>query len=305
MGNTKILTPEFKSAFRIADASMDHGFVISDATMAEAPLEWKSQAAEPIKSKRDIEMIINYLLEKRRYRDALMFVSGINFGLRVSDLTQLKFGHLIRPDGSFKDAFYIREIKTARKRGKNDKIVTETGEVQYKLKAPRRVFVNQTVQEMLRIYCNSLSEIRLDDYLFPGRKPGSVLSYPQIYNIFMTLLDHSPETMKPGILADRLTRPVHASTHMLRKTFAYHFIMSQKDQARAIQYLQMCFGHSSQLITLAYAGITDDEIENLVLTMNLGGDVLGLDTEGMMAPVSEQETEGNVVELKIPARDVG
>lgn len=305
---TNVLYPSF--GIKIADANMKPEFVIADTTMAEAPLDWKSQAAEPIKSKRDIELVINYFMNsksKRGYRNALMFVAGINFGLRVSDLTQLRFGHLIRPDGSIKDEFYIREIKTARKRGKNDATVDENGEVKYKLKNPRRVFVNQSVKEMLRLYCGSLGEIKLDDYLFPGQKPGTKLSYQQIYHIFMTLLDHNPEVgrygYRPGILVDQLTRPVHASTHMLRKTFAYHFIMNQRDQARAIQYLQICFGHSSQLITLAYAGITDDEIANLQLTMNLGGDVFGLDTEGMMQPVTEQELGNNVVNLEVPKND--
>ena len=33
-----------------------------------------------------------------------------------------------------------------------------------------------------------------------------------------------------------------------------------KDKTRAIQLLQMLLGHSSQLCTLRYAGITDDEL---------------------------------------------
>jgi len=36
--------------------------------------------------------------------------------------------------------------------------------------------------------------------------------------------------------------------------------MSAKDKTRAIQLLQMLLGHSSQLCTLRYAGITDDEL---------------------------------------------
>lgn len=48
-------------------------------------------AAEPIKSMEDINRISQYLIENKRYRDNMLFIVGINFGLRVSDLRLLKF----------------------------------------------------------------------------------------------------------------------------------------------------------------------------------------------------------------------
>ena len=42
-------------------------------------------AAEPIKSMSDIALISKYLIDHGRYRDNMLFIVGINFGLRASD----------------------------------------------------------------------------------------------------------------------------------------------------------------------------------------------------------------------------
>lgn len=47
--------------------------------------------SEPIKNVRDIYRISKFLIESNRYRDNMLFIVGINFGLRVSDLVQLRF----------------------------------------------------------------------------------------------------------------------------------------------------------------------------------------------------------------------
>ena len=51
--------------------------------------------SEPIKSMDDIIRISRYLIDNKRYRDNMLFIVGINFGLRVSDLRMLQFSHLI------------------------------------------------------------------------------------------------------------------------------------------------------------------------------------------------------------------
>ena len=50
----------------------------------------ESKAAEPIKDKEDIRRISEYLVEQGRYRDNMLFIVGINVGLRVSDLIELR-----------------------------------------------------------------------------------------------------------------------------------------------------------------------------------------------------------------------
>ena len=51
----------------------------------------QEHAAEPIKNLEDIFAISEYLISEKRYRDNMLFIVGINFGLRVSDLRMLRF----------------------------------------------------------------------------------------------------------------------------------------------------------------------------------------------------------------------
>ena len=295
MGN--ILYPQFKIANPVMRES---GFNIVSAKMDVEPLEWKSQAATPIKTMEDINMVSKYLVDNGRLRDNLMFLAGINFGLRCSDLTQLRFGHLIRPDGSVRDELWIREIKTARKRGAKDKTVLQNGEVQYKLKAPRHIPVPEAVKQALRLYCAG-QEIDLNNFLFTAKNSDKPLCYDAVYDVFMKLLDWNRVTKKPGTLSGKLTRPVHASTHFMRKTFAYHYIMSSPERNRAVEMLQRAFGHSNQLITLSYAGITDDEIQEVILKMNLGGDFMNTYYGDMVT--EENVSESEIINLEVSAKD--
>jgi hypothetical protein len=76
------------------------------------------KAADPIKSIADIDKVCNFLLSHKRYRDYMMFVVGINFGLRVSDLTRLRFQDLINNDMTFKRLdpdFGSKRLKTPAK----------------------------------------------------------------------------------------------------------------------------------------------------------------------------------------------
>lgn len=63
---------------------------------------------QPIRDKEQIEKVKNILL-KNGYRDYLLFVSGINTGLRISDLLKLKVS-----DVKNKSHIEIRETKTGK-----------------------------------------------------------------------------------------------------------------------------------------------------------------------------------------------
>jgi integrase len=63
---------------------------------------------EPIRSKQQIDAVKSYL-KNRNSRDFLLFVLGINSGLRISDLLLLKMS-----DVKAKDRIVIREKKTGK-----------------------------------------------------------------------------------------------------------------------------------------------------------------------------------------------
>jgi len=53
--------------------------------------------------------------------------------------------------------------------------------------------------------------------------------------------------------------------HTLRKTFGYHARM----RGTPIEKLQKIFNHSSPSITMRYIGITQEELDNVYLELNL------------------------------------
>ena len=85
--------------------------LIRPAEMSQPVESIVEHSAEPIKRIEDIDRICKYLIENERYRDHMLFVVGINFGLRISDLLRLRFSDLINKDLTFKDTFPILEKK--------------------------------------------------------------------------------------------------------------------------------------------------------------------------------------------------
>lgn len=216
--------------------------IVGEAFKEEEPTK-KKHAAEPIKSLEDIQYISQYLIDRRRYRDNLLFVAGINLGLRCGDLLELKVGHLLTPDGlGYKEKVVIREQKT-------QKI--------------REAWLNDAVYDAADLYFSSLPAVDLNDYLFKGAGNRSKsLDKPMTVS--------SVERLLKQIVNEECGIQVRASTHMLRKTFSYHILMNAPDRTRAVEFLQKILGHSSPAVTLAYAGITDMEIKDSYQRLNLG-----------------------------------
>lgn len=230
----------------------------------------RKHAAEPLKNSEDIRRVIRYLTTNGRYRDNLMFVAGINFGLRCGDLLRLQIGHLVDEKGRLRQKIVLQEEKT-------DKY--------------REVYMNAAVAEALRLYANG-KEFDIDDYLFPNlsnnnsdalyeklavkRRTPTEKDGRELYRIRKgtdgPISRRSAERILKGVINDDLGIDIHAGTHCMRKTFAYHTIMEAEDRSRALEFLQKLLGHSSQAITLAYAGITDDEMKHHYQNLNLGLD---------------------------------
>lgn len=206
--------------------------------------EKRSKPADPIKKLEDILAVQEYLIRHGRYRDNLLFTMGINVGLRCNDLLHTKVGHVLTDDGAaYKGQFTIIEEKTSKR---------------------RTVFLNDAVYDALDLYFeNATTPLDLNDYLF--RAEGN-----RGKNSGEPLQRRSVERILKEVINDKCQINVHASTHCLRKTFAFHVIMSAPDRSRAIEFLQKIFGHDSQATTLYYAGITDMEIASTYRALNLG-----------------------------------
>ena len=207
----------------------------------------QEHAAEPIKNIEDILRISSYLIKNDRYRDNMLFIVGINFGLRVSDLRMLRFTNLINDNLTFKDSFAVFEKKTrnTRKRKKN-----------------RYITINKAVIEAVTLYLEHTEGVCLSDFLFRsesnrGKNKNEPLSIKSIDRILK------------GIAND-LDLNIKISTHTLRKTFCYHQMVMSHNDSRKLLLLQKMLNHSSPAQTLDYIGITTEEIDEAYKKLNLG-----------------------------------
>ena len=204
-------------------------------------------AAEPIKDMEDNIRVSQFLIGQKRFRDNMLFIVGINFGLRVSDLTSLRFTHIINDDYTFRDRFAILEKKT-----KN----TRTH------KRNRYITVNTAVVEAVTLYLENTPSVRLSDFMFRSESNNGASVNKPIHR-------GSVDNILKGIARD-LGLGNRMSTHTLRKTFAYHQMVMSGNDPRKLLLLQKMFGHSSAAQTLDYIGITSEEIDEAYRRLNLG-----------------------------------
>ena len=109
---------------------------------------------QPIREKEKIEEMKVELM-KIGYRDYMMFVIGINTGLRISDILSLKVS-----DIKDKSHITITEIKT---------------------KKNKRFLINSQLKQDIDKYINNMSD---DDYLFQSQKGNNkAISRVQAYRI--------------------------------------------------------------------------------------------------------------------------
>lgn len=207
----------------------------------------KEHSSEPIKSIEDIQRISEWLIANGRYRDNMLFIVGINFGLRVSDLLTLRFSHLIDDDFKFKLSFPILEKKTSNTR---------------KVAKNRYITINDAVIDAVILYLEHTSNVSLSDYMFRSNSNNtSGVNKPIHRNTVEAIL----KDIKKNLNLD-----MRIATHTLRKTFGYHQMLIHNNEPRALLLLQKIFGHSSPAQTLEYIGITGEEIEEAYLNLNLG-----------------------------------
>ena len=108
---------------------------------------------QPIRDKSIIEKFKNELLKKGS-RDYMMFVIGINAGLRISDILPLKM----------KDVKNVTHIKIIEKK---------TGKA-------KRFKINPYLRKEIDKYIDGMND---DDYLFPSRKGDKPITRVQAYRI--------------------------------------------------------------------------------------------------------------------------
>ena len=147
---------------------------------------------EPIRSKERIEQM-KAELRKMGERNYLLFVFGINVGLRISDILKLKVKDVINSYGVMNSHIELIEKKT---------------------KKLKKFKVNQMLVEELQLYVRNMD---YEDFIFKSRNGvNKSITRVQAYRILNDV------SKKIG-LEERI------GTHTLRKTFGYHFYTQTKD----------------------------------------------------------------------------
>ena len=185
---------------------------------------------EPIRDRKKITAMKRYL-KGVRLRDWCLFTVGINSGLRISDLLNLKICDILDENGKVKVRLSVREKKTGKMK-----------------KFP----ISDTARKCLEEYLRFRKYYQANDPLFPSRKGNGSIKRNQAYKIL------SEAAHAVGI-KDNI------GTHSMRKTFGYHAYKTGID----ISILQKIFNHSCPSITLRYIGITQDNIDDVYLNLNL------------------------------------
>lgn len=147
---------------------------------------------EPIRSKKDLKTVENYLAGNKRNK--LIFIMGINTGLRVSDILSLNV-----EDVEHKTYIEIREKKTGK----------------YK-----RFPLNNKLQKLIKEYLIYRKKNYSTDYnepLFVGKKHKR-LDRSQVYRFLNKACSEVGITENIG-------------THTMRKTFGFHFYKQFNDVA--------------------------------------------------------------------------
>lgn len=150
-------------------------------------------SVEPI---RDLEKLeeIKEELKKNGTRDYLMFLTGINSGMRVSDIVKLNVNDVRNSNGTMKEHITIIEKKTK--------------------KLKKFPLCNNLLVEMEK-YTRNLEQ---GEYLFKSRKgKNKPITTTQAYRIIVNAGE------RVGIK--------NIGTHTMRKTFGYHHYKKFKDIA--------------------------------------------------------------------------
>ena len=176
-------------------------------------------------------------------RNKMLFLIGINVGLRASDLTQLKYSFFLNSDGTFKE-FYTLQPKKQRKQKKFVKI-----------------HFNQAVKKAIASYVEQYPIQNMNDYLFKSRKGDGAITEKALWRIV------SQAAVEVGI-------EKNIGSHSLRKTFGYWAWHNAEDKNKALVILQTIFNHSDTTTTARYIGITNNEVSNMFNSIDLGIDYI-------------------------------
>lgn len=213
-----------------------------------------SSEVYPFTSKEEIKAMIDLFNERIEQasdenkkqiaaRNKMLFLIGVNVGLRASDLITLKWNFFFDNDGNFKDSYTLQPKKTR------------------KAKKFVKLYFNQVVKKAVADYIEQYPIQDMEEYLFKSRKGDGHITEISLGRIIKDA-------------AEEIGIERNICSHSLRKTFGYHIWHNATDKEKSLIILQTIFNHSSPMMTKKYIGLMDDEIEDVFNDLNLGEDFI-------------------------------
>ena len=201
------------------------------------------KSVEPIRDTKTIKNM-RAILKSQSTRNELLFILGINVGLRISDILKLKVKDLTKLNTKApKDYVIITEIKTRK---------------------TKKFYIGDIVKKVIENYMKENDNPGFDTYIFLSRKGINMpITRQQAYRI----INNAAESL--GIVErNDQGNLIHGEigTHTLRKTFGYHSFQN----GTSLELLMDLFNHSSKTQTLKYIGITEEQKKEVYLKSNLG-----------------------------------
>lgn len=186
---------------------------------------------QPIRDPEKIKAM-KKVLKGSNIRDYTLFCIGINSALRISDLLRLKISDVLNGGGKIKERIAVREQKTAK---------------------VKDFPIGPNARKAIEEYLKSWGDYHKDDFLFPSRKGDNrPISRQHVWFVINEAAREVGITEKIG-------------THTLRKTFGYHAYKAGYD----LSVIQKLLNHSSPRETLRYIGITQDQLDDVYISLNL------------------------------------
>lgn len=176
-------------------------------------------------------------------RNKMLFLIGINLGIRASDLCGLKYDFFINNNGTFKE-YYSLQPKKTKKTGKYVKL-----------------FFNEAVKKAITDYLKDYPVENINEYLFKSRKGDKHITEISLGRIIKDT-------------AEEVGIERNINSHSLRKTFGYHVWHNAEDKEKALVMLMAIFSHSSVAMTKRYIGILDEEMSDVFNSLDLGLDYI-------------------------------
>lgn len=201
------------------------------------------KSVEPL---RDIKTIksMRAILKSQNTRNELLFILGINAGLRISDILKLKFEDVINfKNMKVLDYVIIKEKKTGK---------------------TKKFYLSSIVQKLIEKYIKEFDSISREMYVFKSNKgENKPISRQHAWYILNTAAE-----MLGLVKRDDSGKIIQGEigTHTMRKTFGYHAYQN----GTSLELLMDIFNHSCKSETLRYIGITEEEKRDVYLHSNLG-----------------------------------